>query len=154
PQQISLVYHYFFFTLQNSALFLAPLVIYSAVRFRLRDVAIIAGSLLFAAVGTIQLLAAHFPMPYNPAPACCDLLRGSVFTTFGLGPPSIIDGLDPRYGYPFAITDAGRAALTIAAGILAVLLLATLAIKRRKDPAFLLCVGYVVGHTAALCASV
>ena len=153
PQQVALIYHYFFFTLHNTALFLAPLVVLAFSAVRRKQIAIFAAVAIFAAIGTGELIAEHFPMPYYPGPACCDTLLGSVFTNFGLGPPTLIDGFNPQYGYPFEISYGARVLLTIAVSLLAVVLAFALIARARRDPVFLLCVGYAVAHTAALCAS-
>lgn len=152
PEQIALVYHYFFFTLHNTALFLAPLVVFAFRRAKARRYTIAA--IVFVGIATIQLLVEHFPMPYYPGPACCDALVGSIFTNFGLGPPTLIDGFNPQYGYPFGISYGARVLLTLGVSVLAVLMLASLTANVRRDAVFLLCTGFALAHTAALCASV
>jgi len=164
PEQIALVRHYTFLTLLNTALFLAPLVILSARplvrRYSHAELIVVAAVVLFAGYGVAELLQGGSPMPFYGARPCCDMLYGSIFSNFGLGPPTAAHGFDPIFGYPFGIPYAGQVLLTIAAGVLAatlgVRLLFTLpdaVADPRRNAAVLLAVGYVAAHTAALCVS-
>ena len=162
--QIALVRHYTFLTLLNTALFLAPLVILSMRpvfrSYSRAELIVVAAIVLFAGYGVAELLQGGSPMPFYGARPCCDMLYGSIFSNFGLGPPTAAHGFDPNFGYPFALPYAGQVLLTIAAGALAAVLGARLLFALpdavadpRRNAAVLLAIGYVVAHTAALCAS-
>jgi hypothetical protein len=164
PEQIALVRHYTFLTLLNTALFLSPLVIVSARpvvrRYSRAELIAVAAVVLFFGYGVAELLQGGSPMPFYGTWPCCDMLYGSVLANLGLGPPTAAFGFDPVFGYPFGLPYAGQVLLTIIAGALAAVLGVRLLFaipdavaNPRRDAAILLAAGYVVAHTAALCAS-
>ena len=164
PDQVSLVRHYSFLTLLNTALFLAPLVLLSARalvrRYSRGELVVAAAIVMFVGYGVAELLYGGSPMPFYGTRPCCDLLYGSIFSNFGLGPPTAAQGFDPVYGYPFRVPYAGQVLLTIVASGLAAIAglrlffaLPGAVANPRRHAAMLLAAGYVVAHTAALCAS-
>jgi len=158
PQQVSLIFHYCFFNMQNNALFLLPLTI--AVDWRLfrsaaaRVVAVVS-ALVFLA-GMTQLIVLGHPMPYFTLDRCCDVGTGNAFVNFGIGPLTLID----RDAYPFAMPYSARLILSYGVAALAAAMVAGIfirsidAVREPKSSALpILGTIHAVIGTFALCAS-
>ncbi len=146
PQQISVIYHYTVFNVQNGALFFLPLVAALIARRKgWLDRALISGFALLILFRAQSLIGMGHPMPYFANPYCCDILAGNTLVDFGLGQTTLTDVWSLGYPYPFHLTSAGRLLLTygsvIAGGFL---LWAFLATFRRESPLIVHLAGWTV----------
>jgi hypothetical protein len=164
PQQIGLVYHYFLYTLQISALAFLPLAVgvCFALRFartRLNLIGLGAATAA-ASYGMYELVSNGLPFPYYAKRSCCDLLPGNIFMNFGVGPPTLPDVWSGDIEYPFHLGYNARVGLTYASGLLVAVLVWRMAAvvwqrlpRPRENALLLVALTHFLVNTAGLCAN-
>jgi len=147
---VAMFYQHTFLPLQETALWLLPLVAAGAFAvMRKFDWRIVAIAIVMS-VGFIMSIRNHLPMPYYGRSGCCENVAGDIFTNFGLGPPTTYDVFTGQQTYPFTLTFGTRIALTLFATFAAILFVTSLARGARKDVIFLLSIAIAACQIASL----
>lgn len=131
PQQISVLSHYIAFNALNCGLFFLPLTVpLITMRSRSRVALALLGVVAALFAWRTAFLARNgYWVPYSAQTIFSDILQGPVFVDLGVGPLTLFDTWrgDP---YPFAMPHAARVLLTVAAALLAALLVWSLSLAR------------------------
>lgn len=153
PEQISMFFDYVAFNAVNSGLFFLPLTLpLIAIRNRSRAALALLGGIAALIAGRTAYLAWNgYFIPYSSSNLFSDILPGPVFFDFGIGPQTMFDTWRGR-PYPFVMPHASSIVLTIAAAMLATLIVWALAVARGND-AYKLALASVVFGTLILFAS-
>lgn len=147
---VALVYRHTFLPLQETSLWLLPIVAATAIavlrKFDWR-IALVAVVMSF---GFVMSIRDHLPMPYYGRSGCCENVAGDIFANFGLGPPTTYDVFTGQQVYPFALSYGTRVALTLFATLAAIVFVTALVRGARNDVVFLLAIAYCAAHIGGL----